>query len=125
SELTRNSSENTSALIDLHIDVVAGQSLSSVSDRQFSVGIILRCTAAVDNIAAGTNDIAHYCRCAWVSASTIAVERQGPCSLRFDNHRVIGLRDISQWVFLRNQSGVHARIDHVGTVFTGQPLTNS
>src|SRR5699024_9480557 len=98
SEFRGNSCKHTGALIDLHIDVVAGQSLASVSDRQFSVGIILRCTAAVDNIAAGTNDIAHYCRCGWVSASTISVEHQGTCSLGFNEDRVIRLRDSSQWV---------------------------
>src|SRR5699024_6976093 len=111
--------ENTSALINLHIDVVAGESLASVSDRQVGVGIILRRTAAVNNVAAGTNDIAHYCRCGWVSARTISVEHQGTCSLCFNKDRVIGLRDSSQWVFLRATSGEDARINSFRAVLAG------
>src|SRR5699024_3253911 len=119
SELRRNSGENTGALIYLHIEVVAGQSLAGVSDRQVCVGIILRCTAAVNNVAAGTNDIAHYCRCGWVSARTISVEHQGTRSLCFNKDRIIRLRDSSQWVFLRDQSGVYARINSFSSVLAG------
>src|SRR5699024_11002644 len=80
SEFRGNSCKHTGALIDLHIDVVADQILDSVSDTQFSVGIILRFTDAVDNIATGTIDITYYCRFGCVYASTISVEHQGICS---------------------------------------------
>src|SRR5699024_11997067 len=103
----------TGALVDLHVNVVAGQSLTRISKRQISVSVFFWSTATINNIAARTNDIAHDCRCGWVSTSTIAIEHQRTCCLCFHKDSVVGLRNRSQWRSEEHTSELQSRFDLV------------
>ena len=100
--------QDSDAVIDLHVDVVAGFYIAEVGDRQTGVGGFTWRTASMDFIACCADNVAKNRRCGRCSAGAVSIKHETTSCFCFNKNGVEGFIHAGQGVAARDEGGMYS-----------------